>query len=502
MKVMIVDDEILVRAGMRMVIDWQSLGFDIVGEASNALEAIETAQRVRPDLMLVDITMPGMNGLEMIARIKQNLPSCQFIILSCHTEIEYLTSAIRLQVLDYLIKDSLNPEEITETLKKFKENRSESTAQISKQDDERIDLEEIFISAENSCNITANMLAEKLGWKKSGSFFAFKLLLQRHSDLFPAERLCDEFIKEYTINSAYYHTENALVFFGASEECSHPQKAVAHRCVETLAQSFSILSSAGVSATHNGDTAFCQLQKEAASAAKMCYISGWRAVYCYSREQLDKSREEILSLRKTLGNIHSVYQITSLENYLESINNIILHAQFIRYSMVKHIFTDFAFFLNELLSKEPDLSGLAFTLDEMSLDNAEEYSGLLQRYREKLTLISSRLEYQGNIGLIHEVKSYIEKNIDERILLEDIAEAVHLSRTYISTLFKKETGENINSYMTRQKLHYAKELLIKGLSIGEIIEKVGIQSESYFSKLFREQYGMPPAKYLRETKDL
>lgn len=501
MKVMIVDDEILVRAGMRMVIDWHSLGFEIVAEASNAQEGIRIAQEVKPDIMLVDITMPQMNGLEMIGILKEHLPECQFIILSCHSEVEYLTSAIRLQVADYLIKDSLNPQEITATLNKLKERWSIGKTSQGVPPANLRNWEQRFIEAKASPHLTCSHLGQQLGWPAVDSqFFALRIMLQRHSDLYTAERLCDELIREYTLYAAYYHTKNSLVFFAQAKQDSHPQKIISHRCVETLSQSFTIQAAAGASQTCDGDTPYMLLYRQASSAVRMCYLFGWKNTYLYNKEQLENSRTRILNLRNTLSDVTSIYQIDLLEHYLQQLDDIIRSGGYIRYSLVIHLYTDFAFLLNELLQKEPEMAFFLFPIEAMPVEKEETYNALHSRFTDKLASIRAYLEEHQGAGISREIKQYIAANLEGRILLEDIAEEIHLSRTYISSLFKKETGQNINSYITQQKLSYAKDLLLRGESIAEVTHRIGVQTESYFSKLFKEQYGSSPSKYIRIHK--
>lgn len=146
---------------MRMLIPWESLGIDVAGEAASAEEGIRLAEEIRPDLMLVDITMPGMDGIEMIRQIKEELPCCHFIILSCHREVQYLTSAIRTGVADYIIKDSLDPEEITCTLRKLVESYraegslKEEATQIKK-------VEEIFMEAVQDDRLSCGEFLKKI----------------------------------------------------------------------------------------------------------------------------------------------------------------------------------------------------------------------------------------------------------------------------------------------------------------------------------------------------
>ena len=113
-KVLIIDDEPLVRVGMKSIIAWEEHGYRIVGEAGNGAQGLEKILECRPDLVLIDIMMPQMDGIAVIREAKKKGFSGKFIILSCVSEIEYLQQAIRLGVSSYLLKSSVNPQGILE----------------------------------------------------------------------------------------------------------------------------------------------------------------------------------------------------------------------------------------------------------------------------------------------------------------------------------------------------------------------------------------------------
>lgn len=116
MKILIIDDETIVRLGMRHVIPWEDYGYEVVGEASNGIEALKLARLHKPDIILTDIVMPEMDGLDFIAEIKKELPYTKFIIFSCHDDIEFYRKAIKLEVCEYIQKSSVSSEEILQAV--------------------------------------------------------------------------------------------------------------------------------------------------------------------------------------------------------------------------------------------------------------------------------------------------------------------------------------------------------------------------------------------------
>lgn len=118
-RVLIVDDEEPLRTRLRML-DWKFLGATVVGEAEDGEEALEKCYKLNPDIVLLDITMPVMNGIQLLKQLKFKLPHIQVILLTCHNEFEYAQDAIKLGALDYLLKVSLTPLELKKSLLKAK----------------------------------------------------------------------------------------------------------------------------------------------------------------------------------------------------------------------------------------------------------------------------------------------------------------------------------------------------------------------------------------------
>ena len=114
--VLIVDDERPARELLKMTLDWEALGFSTPLEANNGKKALEQYNMHKPDYIITDIQMPVMDGLELIEKIKEINPNQRIIILSCHESFSYAKKALKLGVMDYLIKDALNPDTLADML--------------------------------------------------------------------------------------------------------------------------------------------------------------------------------------------------------------------------------------------------------------------------------------------------------------------------------------------------------------------------------------------------
>ena len=122
LKILIADDEPLVRAGIKSVIPWQQHGFEVIGEAENGLEAYNKIISLKPDILITDIKMPQMDGIELLKKIKKDKIHIQSIILSCFDEFDMVREAMKYGAKDYILKLSIEPQKILDVLDEIKQN--------------------------------------------------------------------------------------------------------------------------------------------------------------------------------------------------------------------------------------------------------------------------------------------------------------------------------------------------------------------------------------------
>ena len=131
-RVLIVDDDFLVRTYLKQMINWEELGFFIVGDAKNGAEAIEILQKDGADIIIADVSMPIMNGIELTRFVKKNSPRTHILILSCHDDFIYVKEAMKLGIDDYLLKNNLTEETLIDALNKISFEEEENSADIER----------------------------------------------------------------------------------------------------------------------------------------------------------------------------------------------------------------------------------------------------------------------------------------------------------------------------------------------------------------------------------
>ncbi|NLM55669.1 MAG: response regulator, partial [Firmicutes bacterium] len=132
LKVLIVDDEAIVRVGLKSMIDWQAHGFELVGEARDGRGALEMIAAYRPDVVITDLRMPVLDGLELLRAINQRQYQCRVVVLSSYDDFELVREAMKLGAVDYLLKLEVEPEQLIKVLEAFRSDISEEQVAASR----------------------------------------------------------------------------------------------------------------------------------------------------------------------------------------------------------------------------------------------------------------------------------------------------------------------------------------------------------------------------------
>ena len=136
-KVLIVDDEILIRVGIKSCINWESNGYEIIGLAADGNQALEIIKSQMPDIVLTDIKMPNLDGLELIEEIKKQYPNIRIIVLSCYNEFDFIRTAMKLGADDYILKLSMEPQDLLKVLNNTKKEIEKNQKAIARENDNK-----------------------------------------------------------------------------------------------------------------------------------------------------------------------------------------------------------------------------------------------------------------------------------------------------------------------------------------------------------------------------
>lgn len=514
MRILIVDDEELTRKGMLHTIDWEALGITEIDDADDGINGLALALKKRPNIVLSDIRMPRMNGIEMVEKLKEQLPDSSFIFMSGYSDREYLKAAIKLKAVSYVEKP-IDPIEIEEAVLSAIENseqlkrmrQSEALHSLAKagrlalsmtyppkQQDEftqdslleihpelrRADFfTSVIVKFTGSLSEIPEENLQKIHLKFNdflSHYNLWELHVMKHDQYLvyhlyaavkPSERVllrCCEFLQ--TVFPSYFPTP---FFIAAGETVSGIENAYkSYNTAVILLQSSFFFDYNSILSAHTNDIDYIPAVTDYSAA--------------YMEALLSKSKDRINQIEETIyQNFHNCH--TFLPNKVKDVYyKLFITIQNACRSLSLNADATFASsdIILEYVSDCHTLSELHHLLTDKSLSF--------------LSLIETQ---EPAAPAILAIKDYISHNYHRPALsVKEIGEHIHMSQPYVCTLFKNETGLTLNQYITNYRMEKAKLLLAdSNYKIADISAKAGYTDGNYFAKSFRKQTGLSPSEY-------
>lgn len=523
LNVMIADDEARVCRLIQMLVDWDALNMKVVGTAANGLEALDLAERLRPDILITDIRMPGCNGLELIERIRQVDSQMEIIIISGYAEFEYAQMAIQRSVGGYLLKP-IKKEALTATLEKLGKRLLERRNSESAMEDLRLDgqrrrellkerlLDDLIHNRLDA--LTPQLLAGEYGFTaEPGVYQIFILKIDSNGRTLNENSL--EMIREKagevlkTEVFALCQTE-ALRFYrttgvGILHYPADRRSAVRRRLRESLNQlqaqkPFFGFAEFTLALGSAADDVCClpQSMQEARQAvserlmegAGRLYEAGMSASGLQSRHILDKYNRTIDHAVDSLSQEEAARAADELAAAVRQTPDVR------GYELLDLILGAARMFLVRL---NPEQESELMRGFEEICESSSCCRQLFEALKElQCQQIAQAWEQQQNESIrpVRLAKQYIQQHYMEAIILEEVCAAIGFSVSYFSTMFKKETGEGFSKYLTRVRMEQAKTLLQdSNFTVSEICERVGYNDLKHFTGNFKKVTGLNPGQY-------
>lgn len=530
-KILVVDDETFVRLGIKTIFDWNNYGFEIIGEAEDGVEATEIFIKHKPDIVLVDICMPRLNGLDFIKRVKGINPYCKFIILSCHNEFEYVREAMKLGARDFIMKTTIKRDEmlaiVTEVAKEIRDERDKlkylnsdkeetyinNTTKINDFFNELIDKEET-----NELNIFKKMKELQLTITVPNLFILviaidyYKKLKQdlekkRFNVLISGvANITQEILKQYANSYVMKRDDNEIVCFVSYRENTGQEGlkllSLSEDIKKSVKEFLNISISLGVSENIKCFRDISQSYSETFNVLQRKFFKGPNSINFIGESC---SNSYLLMEEMKLFENEFVQAFENLDLDLAMLKLMELNKSEILRSgskpkQIQNEFMNILFtVLNQLNNKKFKSRELAFDEVDPSVVWSFEYIDEVVEYIERMIIdFSESLEryyYYKNKGIVDKVKGFINKNIGADITLNDAAKYVKLSSGYLSKVYKKETGENFIDYVIKTKINKAKSLIRTGEKVWTIAHMLGYAEVSSFSRIFKKVEGVSPWQY-------
>ncbi len=513
MKVLIADDEPIVREGLRSIIEWDKLGFTVCGEAETGTECLQKMLSLSPELVLLDIKMPMMHGLDVAEQAKKQNFRGRIIIISGYSDFKYAQSAIRFGVNYYLLKpiDEDELENAVKNIRKDIELELQNTVDVNRYIERARDvvLAEIlegkvdegeqalpqkadrYFSIGFASDSYRVIAAESEGYEQENIteiLFPFSCadkaqieLLKLHDRsicLLKGRRVIhaeEEMVRDINRRFAQFHCQGIFAAHGRVVTTPQDLHLSYHDALQLMRRRF--FYPAGICFAQQPDTAPEQFSRDSVSDI-----------------DTEQYIERILSLIETCNNDRAAELIRSLcarlcvmkvqpadiKSLLSSILIQLKHGILANYRQLSTSF-------------ESDTALIAAIRSTTRLYEIEDYLKL------KVEVAITAIGNFSRDHVIDKVIHYINKNYDKNLKLETLAELFCYNSAYLGKVFKSNVGESFNSYLDRVRISNAKEMLKQDrYKVYEISERIGYNNIDYFYKKFKKYVGESPSEYRKE----
>ena len=512
-RVLLVDDEALVRVGLKSLVPWNELGYEVVGEASNGEAALKLLDKLRPQLMITDIVMPRLNGVELIRAAKKKFPEMVVVALSGYNEYEMVREAMKYGAADYLLKLNLSRESLSELLVSLRgECREPETAADERGGENgRLSLRHklklaIGVSGEGTETDVALPALEEgsrvtLGLIYSNLYTNAERYTQedaKHIELTIVDIL-EEILDHFYSGCALEWGGGAFVLalFATAFERSQLE-AMGKAMLQMLKTYVNIDSAVAFSEPLRSPADLGTSFRQTRHTIHRIFRSGFHTVHFAADpdpEVAAASRDP--QLPDQLSRALLVRDTAALKEMLRQAEAAI--STFARRSeacdWVNQIVCMCDLGLGEAFAAEKQESGLS-SEQIYVFKTANELTEWFGRY---IAFALSFLEADDGKRMHPVVKRttrYIQEHIAEPVTLHDAAAALGISAGYLSTIFTKAMGVNFTEYVNQVKIARSKEILREGgRKVYETAYLLGFDNVCYFNKLFKRQVGCTPGQY-------
>jgi two-component system response regulator YesN len=522
LKIMVVDDESIVIESIKYIIDRNFQDVVVSGMARSGREAIEKAETIKPDVIFMDIKMPGINGIDAIKEIRTVLPNVQIIILSACEQFEYAKEAVNLGVSEYILKP-VNRSKMIEIIRQLTINHEETKAKRKRELDLKEKYEKVLPILEHGL-IYAILLnedyneqiknykrvleiKEEIGFvmtfefgegRETGNVIGPSVLSQsfypKLRDIIKSELNC--VVGPAMLNRIIVYVP--IFMSGDDYQVRLESVKTAESILDKLSQKIGTSIRVGIGSTKTENENLFASFSESLRAIKYADEKEIIHIDDIPEEQINninsiEKRMKMLLERASSGDARESVAIfiqiyddlyQNMKNSTEIIKGRLLEL----IVMLHRLANDYQIEESEILKSDNYLREYLTINDKLMIKSwcisrIEEITGFIKDAK------TNRCHYLATVA-----KDYIDSHYNEELSLEDVSIEVNLSPQYFSRFFKQETGENFIDYLTQIRINKAIDLLKdKNHSVKEVCYMIGYNDPNYFSRIFKKITGHSPS---------
>ena len=485
---LIVEDESRIRNGLFSHIPWEQLQVDEVQTAEHAEEAFSLCQTFRPDIIVSDICMPGMNGVELCKKLRENFSGSQIIFVTGYAEKEYLKAAIDLHAISFVEKPIQLPE-VTQAVRMA----VEEVKKVRSYD--RTFFSRILKEGMESSEIKGNIF----------SVFLFQtsedITEEFHHALMTTFQTLAEKSKMSIWGEILDAKEAAILFSGIQKIADN--KWFMHEiyeCIDELQKKYKFFMGIGTDVFSQKEVP--QSYESARNALKCLSFMGWNH-YAFQKDLPEKEYEAAF-FEEAIDKFHSAVARKDMEGMttvLDDVYEDMVRNKAVINGKIKHLYYSLLEIMNSskrmydpnnLMERTKQSAGRvieqAQTLEEIQMFLKSEAQSIGEQQEDT------------NTAVVQKIQQYIAEHYSEKDLsVKVLADFVYLTPTYLSNLFKKSTGYTIGQYLLDVRMEAAKQLLRDPeYKLYQVATMVGYEDSNYFTKIFKKKTDMTPSEYRKK----
>lgn len=532
---LVVDDNPADRRGICSLFDWSELGIRIVGTCANGKRAIEVINEEKVDIVLTDIAMPVMNGIELAERLKSSHPHIKVAFMSCYSDFDYARSAMNLDICGYVLKPII-PDDLLKVIKKLLDEygdaikkQTEKEAMVKQINEMLPMVQEQFLKELllGNCfeieDIKKRMDFLQLEVGTYGSIHVISLIIEDYEKQTYHLPVEDRYYTSYTIRNEIASLSNlqmivlpvqfsskdyTSIVFIKPDICGESPPDIMDLAVGIHTVILSVLklyATIGISKMSKDITKAHDLYRQSIDAINSQFYGGSNPIIRY--ELIESGLYATLDQTVNLEELyHKIKELVATGDEIADRSFVDKYFQMDKAVLPESYIKSLTFSIVNMLAVVMTESGYSFAdvfgSDVIIWEKLGRYKTIVNVRQWLLNLFKALRDYLADRNssrsskLVEAVKQIIRDRYHEQITVEDISKAVYLSQSYANSIVKKETGKSIFDYLLEYRLEMAKKLLMDPESkVSVVSESVGYENKSYFSLMFKKYVGLSPSEF-------
>lgn len=497
-KVLLVDDEPMITKGLQAILDWEDFGFEVVNVAQNGIEALSYIKENTVHLLITDIMMPKMTGLELIKEAKRIHPFIKCMILSGYQEFDFVKQGVKLGIENYLLKP-VDEDELLKTIQTISQKlyRSFSSNQYPG----------VTTLKDNTLWRLINGEIEKGEWQERLSLYNMGFLkafynvsilhFEYEQDVELNKRMQTYIENNYSATCFYNPDQELIIIF----EADHKE--------DLLTYHYELMSHYLTKMSHEIGQYYVSMGTEVTSVESLTKSYAVARELTLNKVVLEGEMlitDSLLINKRKLQKVQQESKVKlaksimrSKEEVEQSIQmffaNLQLKNNFVSHRVVRKYTIDLISFVHHSVQKDKYSNHTSSIEKLFHATNIQEIKSILRGYCDNL-IDKMNQKSETRSPIIQNVLEYMHANYDQGLSLKTLSQRFYVNPIYLGQLFQKEVGMVFSEYINHYRLEKSKELLRDTqLRVGDIGKKVGYGDTTYFYKQFKRNVGATPTEW-------